>query len=175
MIWTNIDSCNALMIRIRFLETKQKQYLATYISAFRNNTLTTFNQLLVNSSTTFALALTGVQKQAVIDAINATRFLRANLDDYMKQLIFSIGRMGRMAADIRGSGDTYCSCDIPGLTTTTTTETTTTTDTTTTEITTTISQCGEIFHTPFSLFLLHPFPHPFLLHPFSHPLFIPHA
>lgn len=138
VVWTNVASCSDLMVRVRYCQFKQDQYLNIYIALMANYSQTLVNQINFNVSALqpAALYMKGAQLQSVRDCINATMRLNTKRFDYRDLLLYSYPRVARIAADIQGLGDTYCTCDVPGFTTTTTTLSTTT-QTTTTSTTTT--------------------------------------
>lgn len=102
--WPNIENCNDMWMRIKFLLFKHLQYVKILGNANLNATYCRIYQATTQS--------------------NDTKKLLGNLIDlyrnYSSQLVYSAVKMGRMIGDFNYFGDTHCTCDIEGGTTDTT-------------------------------------------------------
>lgn len=133
--WPNINNCNDMWNRMRFLEFKRLQYLNIIPAASLNSTYCAIYQSNANSSS-------GSSNSQVQLALTSTTTLRSLFQMYVSQLIFTVNKMSRMIADFDIFGDTHCSCEFittPSTSTTTTTSTTSTTTSTTSTTSTTTS------------------------------------
>lgn len=109
--WSNVQNCNDLLNRGKFLLSKQLQYLQALPSANLDCSLISFylNAITLTKSTSVSLNKT-------IDELKIVEFY---CKSYVTLLTTAIVRISVMAADVNSHGDTFCSC----VTTTTTTTT----------------------------------------------------
>lgn len=104
--WTNIQNCNDMWNRVKFIEFKRLQYMTIYQSSYLNYSSILTNRLSINVTSSSSSADRNLR-----DALNATMNLEKSFVSYHSLLVYSIGKMSKMIADFNYYGDTHCSCE----------------------------------------------------------------
>lgn len=108
--WPNVQNCNDLLNRGKFLASKQLQYLQLLPPSNLDCALTTLYWTAINSSRSNSVSLS--------NAMSAVKSVESNCKNYISLLITSFVRLSIMLSNVNSIGDTFCSCGSGGSATT---------------------------------------------------------